>query len=367
MYKVEIVTKQDALTEAALERRRRLEAERKQRIFDTKTRVMGLDLAALNAQVDERRSERQRDAQRDAAFAHAAHDTAVLLDVLDRETSALRRQQLREQNAFHQEQIRQRPAPSADPHPHEALDHVAALQRFDGEDERQRERKRLQAEQNRVWAQEQQYAKQQAREAERAREREAEALDAAIAAQQQLLSHAYESQRQQQQREQQALNAQLAVQRRAEEHAQREQQRQMERDEVERAINSALLTESAGRPTVTASGRAVRMDHYKGMTDAEIAEIARERDRQYAQQQQQQLAERRQQEEEAHQQNDLARGMALLHREQERLRRERSLETRRENERLAMEARQKRLAERSDLLVNREKDTYYTYWNQSSR
>lgn len=66
MYKVDLPI--DQSIEMAVERRRSAEKARKARIFNTRVRVMGLDLDALNLQVQERKHQQLTERQRDSAF-----------------------------------------------------------------------------------------------------------------------------------------------------------------------------------------------------------------------------------------------------------------------------------------------------------
>lgn len=66
MYKVDLPV--DQSTEKSVERRRSAETARKDRIFNTRLRVMGLDLDALNQQVLEKKHQQNVEMQRDKAF-----------------------------------------------------------------------------------------------------------------------------------------------------------------------------------------------------------------------------------------------------------------------------------------------------------
>ncbi|KAJ8017068.1 hypothetical protein DPEC_G00013940 [Dallia pectoralis] len=66
MYKVDLWL--DNSADVAVERRRAAEAVRQARIFNTRQRVMGLDLQALEQQVEERRGREEMEAQREKAF-----------------------------------------------------------------------------------------------------------------------------------------------------------------------------------------------------------------------------------------------------------------------------------------------------------
>lgn len=66
MYKVDLPV--DQSIEKAAERRRSAETARKARIYNTRHRVMGLDLDALNKQVQEKKHQQNMELQRDKAF-----------------------------------------------------------------------------------------------------------------------------------------------------------------------------------------------------------------------------------------------------------------------------------------------------------
>ncbi|XP_008288851.1 RIB43A-like with coiled-coils protein 1 [Stegastes partitus] len=66
MYKVDLPV--DQTVEQAVERRRAAETARKSRVFNTRLRVMGLDLDALNQQVQEKKHQQDMEKQRDQSF-----------------------------------------------------------------------------------------------------------------------------------------------------------------------------------------------------------------------------------------------------------------------------------------------------------
>jgi len=65
MYKVDLPLDQ---TIKAVERRRSAETARKARVFNTRLRVMGLDLDTLNHQVQVKKHQQDMEKQRDKAF-----------------------------------------------------------------------------------------------------------------------------------------------------------------------------------------------------------------------------------------------------------------------------------------------------------
>ncbi|XP_038578509.1 RIB43A-like with coiled-coils protein 1 [Micropterus salmoides] len=83
MYKVDLPV--DQSIEMAVERRRSAETTRRARIFNTQLRVMGLDLDALNQQVQEKKHQQNIEMQRDKAFdkLRKYHDEALLQQDID--------------------------------------------------------------------------------------------------------------------------------------------------------------------------------------------------------------------------------------------------------------------------------------------
>ncbi|CAL8323580.1 unnamed protein product [Merluccius merluccius] len=85
MYKMALPG--DDSTEVAVERRRAAEAERKARIFNTRSRVMGVDLDTLDHQVAERQLQRDAERQQEKHLEHLrrSQDIALLQQVREEE------------------------------------------------------------------------------------------------------------------------------------------------------------------------------------------------------------------------------------------------------------------------------------------
>lgn len=66
MYKVDLPV--DQSIKKAVERRRSAETARKTQIFNTRLRVMGLDVDALNKKVEEKKHRQNMEMQQDKAF-----------------------------------------------------------------------------------------------------------------------------------------------------------------------------------------------------------------------------------------------------------------------------------------------------------
>lgn len=66
MYKLDLPI--DLKEAAAIERRRNQEEQRKARIFNSKTRMIGVDEQALQQQIKDRKQQEERDRSRHEAF-----------------------------------------------------------------------------------------------------------------------------------------------------------------------------------------------------------------------------------------------------------------------------------------------------------
>ncbi|XP_040009017.1 RIB43A-like with coiled-coils protein 1 [Xiphias gladius] len=103
MYKVDLPV--DQSIEKAVERRRSAEIARKARIFNTRLRVMGLDLDALSQQVQEKKHQQNIERQRDKVFdklREYQNDVLIQEDIDEREKRAALHTDLAQYWATHQ-------------------------------------------------------------------------------------------------------------------------------------------------------------------------------------------------------------------------------------------------------------------------
>eukprot|EP00696_Hemimastix_kukwesjijk_P005260 gnl/Hemi2/16702_TR5601_c0_g3_i1.p1 gnl/Hemi2/16702_TR5601_c0_g3~~gnl/Hemi2/16702_TR5601_c0_g3_i1.p1 ORF type:complete len:369 (-),score=143.77 gnl/Hemi2/16702_TR5601_c0_g3_i1:153-1259(-) len=169
----------------AIERRRELEAERKKRIFDPRTRQMGVDKTGLDAQVDEKRRLREEEQQRNALHDQALIAADAQAQAIQKDVERQRRAVLQETNKFRQEQqtFSQRrefdlndprakskdiPARLDDEDPRLG---ASSLQKFRGEDLSAKERSRIQQSQQKDWVTQQVAEKMQRQRDENDQER----------------------------------------------------------------------------------------------------------------------------------------------------------------------------------------------------
>lgn len=168
-----------------IERRRRLEEERKMRIFNAKQRTIGVDRQALELQIQEKEMAKEMERQRDQAFADRLLVTEQRVQLMDRDVQRARKdatmsvQAYREQ--MQQKQMRKewdlndpltlrkdKPARTSDD---DAMIGPASLQKFSGEDLEYGNRVRKQQQQQAMWVVEQMAEKQAQIDNEREMER----------------------------------------------------------------------------------------------------------------------------------------------------------------------------------------------------
>ncbi|KAG5462057.1 MAG: RIB43A-domain-containing protein [Olpidium bornovanus] len=166
MYKVEIIAEPDAQDLAVLRRRER-EEQRKRRIFNPKLRVIGIDVKALEEQIEAKNRRKLLNDLRDKNFESAVTNNNTILEVLEKRALRARREQLQEINKYRLANQRQEyrreydlNMPSKQRNELLKMDGytdngapppVSGLQGFGGEDKEAAERARLQKEQMKVW------------------------------------------------------------------------------------------------------------------------------------------------------------------------------------------------------------------------
>ncbi|KAM4663011.1 RIB43A-like with coiled-coils protein 2 [Discoglossus pictus] len=167
MYKVDLPPE---LKEAsAIERRRNREQQRQSRIFNARYRTIGVDVATLDRQVQERRAREEIEKARDEAFdanRQQCDKVALMLEKRQEEVTKSIDQAVQDFREWHQQPEGRREFDLYDPEalkkdrPARVCDDdprcgPASLQKFAGEDLSEKERKRMQMELYRKWLTEQ--------------------------------------------------------------------------------------------------------------------------------------------------------------------------------------------------------------------
>lgn len=303
MYNTSFALKKDLKEAAIIERRRLNEEERKQRIFDARRRIIGVDCQALNEQCKEKQAieEKKRDTER--KFLEEQKRQTVVASIkeqqLHQESLELKKQinefRLKVQKPEYRRDYdlydplakqKELPARVSDTDPRLT---VSSAQIFDGEDLTAQDRKRLQIEQQRAWL-EQQIAER--KQAEEARKR-AESIEyqAMIARENRTL----ELQRQERKAKSQIhtavveYNLALASERK---HHIAIEKRKEEEDNLAEQINhitSEMLTESLDAVDSSFGRHRVVPYTYRRMTEEESQKILEERQRQVLELQQKRI------------------------------------------------------------------------------
>eukprot|EP01137_Pigoraptor_chileana_P033701 Opistho-2@24993 len=167
MYKLDLPI--DYAERAAIERRRSLEAERKRRIFDARTRTIGVDVHGLNEQLYDKRNVEQIDAERDYAITNEIlrnDRVAQLMEVRHQKEVRRLNEAIDDFRLMQQTKDRRREWDLNDPDakrkdkPARVDDAdercgVSSIQKFTGEDLRHDERAKVQQSQFRDWIEQQ--------------------------------------------------------------------------------------------------------------------------------------------------------------------------------------------------------------------
>jgi len=379
MYKLDLPV--DMRESAAIERRKQREFERQSRIFNASVRTIGVDLQALEQQVQERKNREEQERRRDAAFAAdmTRNDKIIMLMEKRRENDIRALEEC--VNKFRQEhqqpesrrefdiydpegKKKDKPARVSDDDPRCG---ISSMQKFLGEDLNDVERKKLQQAQLRAWSEQQ--------SAERA-------LEAAKCARadhlHDLKSLELDQRAMQLERDEMACrrnlnlatkeyNLALARERCANEDNAKRQAQEDNFTEISNQVFSDMLTENPSVATSAFGSHRVITDRWKGMSPAEVNDVRN------TQHEQIEEAKRIREEEELNEKewenNRLAQAHTaiIMERQQERLRRELNKQQAEENLRLATSQKQRKEYMDKELYTNDPTSAYFTQFNTSSR
>ncbi|TPX61834.1 hypothetical protein PhCBS80983_g00775 [Powellomyces hirtus] len=352
MYKVEILS--DNLRDAAILRRKNLDEERKQRIFDPKIRVLGIDVRALEDQIRTKNEMKKVEKEREVAFDKTMRHTNAILQHLDAEAIAQNRAQLKSLNHYrvmNQQPSQRRDYDLYDPkalksdRPARVGDDderigLSSCQRFEGEDLASAQRKRLQKEQMKTWSQEGVWERRAKKFEEAEEKRLYEKYQNDVDQKVITLQNAVKDARAEQARADKEYNWQLAELKRQREAEERRYDEEQNVAEINRQVNGNFLTE---HPDVfnIGGGHQVRVDMFKGMTEEQKRYIHQVQEKQRAEAEARREEQKREEERIARQEACNIRAAMLLEREKARQVREEAVELREENKRKAEEFKMK--------------------------
>jgi len=282
----------ESRSQLAVQRRREAEEERKARLLDPKARTIGIDVDALNRQVEEKRLRHLEEQGKDVESDRQALLVAERGMLLERQVELQRRQRSCDDaaynHAYQRKQFRREfdlsnpdnlkndlPVRIGDEDPRLG---VSSVQVFHGEDPDYGDRVSLQRKQQRDWCVAQMNEKIESKD-------QAKVSDRVFAArQQEYLSRAVEldSIQSRQGKEKRLVsdefNHAMVVQKKEEERQKLLQEASEEIEELRCNLDSALLSEL--HPPSALGPHRKRADHYKGMSGDEVVSIYMEQERQ---------------------------------------------------------------------------------------
>ena len=364
----------------ALQRRRREETERKQRFFDPRTRILGVDVQFLDEQLNQKKILQSMDEQRSEAFEKASGEHRQVLDFLEKKREMERRSYALEIDQVRKEQ--QQPAMRRewdlnDPKMlkkelparvgnQDARNTSSGLQKFDGEDLDEQTRRHRQKEQVKVWTQEQLFEK---TERKRQEMEESGRYDQFVVSMTRSLA-ALEKEQQHQKvlkaKEDKDFNHRMAEENKQRKLNDKKKETEANILEIQSQLDGTFLCE---RPDVynIGHGHKARVDNYKGMTNAERIEVRQLQEDQREQTRARKEGELREQESWAFQEAAFNRAQLLMEREKERRQKETARQLLRENQNKSAEDKQKRQYMDNVVYTNKPTEDYFGQFNTSSR
>mmetsp|Transcript_64830 Transcript_64830/g.115339 ORF Transcript_64830/g.115339 Transcript_64830/m.115339 type:complete len:375 (-) Transcript_64830:715-1839(-) len=285
-----------------LAKRRTIEQARTAKILDDKTRMMGINTRDLDTQVAEKARIRQW--QKDEQDLHA--NQLIQLDkhccLIDAELQSLRRQKAKEINEYRKGYQRREQRREWDLNDPRSLGRDAptrigdcdirlgpsSIQMFEGEDVTKPERKKIMAQQVRVWTQQQVDEKDVRKWAEYEDRKEWEDAEEDMNQKAHEMAKALATERRRIAEETALYNKSLSEQQKMQMHRDKFREQQANMAEIQQALDSDLLTESLA-PTVNSNNpHRYKPDHMKGLLPSHRQQIQDEQE-----QQRQNNAERR--------------------------------------------------------------------------
>lgn len=379
MYKLDLPV--DMKESAAIERRRNRELQRQSRIFNARVRTIGIDLNALNEQVQDRTRREVEEERRHNAFAADMTRNDKITILLQKRQEHDMRELNKAVNEFRQSHQqpdgrrefdlndpdslkKDKPARVSDDDPRCG---VASLQKFVGEDLNGKARGKLQQEQAREWIKQQTNEKDQAFANQKyadhlydlkAREMDQRACELASAEAdcRRAINMATKD-----------MNQALARERKAKEDAEKQQEQDDNFTEISNSVFGDMLTENPDVAQSAFGPHRVIADRWKGMTPAQQAEIRRIRQAQMEEKERLKQEEEEQEKEYSRLRLTQAKAGIIAERAIERKKKEIEKDKADENRRLAAEQRAKMDYLDSEVYTNPPTAAYFMQFNTTSR
>ncbi|XP_055532286.1 RIB43A-like with coiled-coils protein 2 [Wyeomyia smithii] len=375
------INHQDRKEAAAIERRRQYEEARRQRIFNARQRIIGVDTIALEQQLKEKHDIQQNVREQQRKIEDEQRRQNQVIQLKHREQQLLRQQLETEINQFRA--LSQKPEQSRDfdlfdpnylkkSQPARVGDYdprltVSGAQKFDGEDLSQKERIQLQKQQQRSWLEQQIREK---RKAEMDRIAAEHFLEETLQAREQRVCQLAAEERCSRHRIQQAINQYNHHLKQQQDWNLNQQKRAEQEDnqaEIYNHLTSDILTENPDVAKSSLGPNRIIPYAYKGMSTEELQQIRENQEKQREE------LHRRQKEETATKMawdkltNDFDRMVLAKERELNRNRRQLAGKIGHDNFRLSNEQQQKLDHLNQTVYQNRPTMEYFNQFNTSSR
>ncbi|KAL4227175.1 Protein Tax-1 [Mactra antiquata] len=379
MYKLDLPV--DYKESAAIERRRNMEEQRKSRIFNAKTRTIGVDLQALQQQINDKKQQEDYEKRRADAFATDSIRNDKISQLLEK-----RQQQdvfelnraLNEFRSLHQQPDSRREFDLYDPDylkkdkPARVSDDdprcgISSLQKFEGEDLNSKARNKYQQEQLREWSIEQKRERDQAKrnqdQADRLYELKMKELDLRAME----LQKAEEDCRRNINVATADYNNALKREREEKDRLHKQQELDDNMTEIANHVFGDVLTENPAVAQSAFGPHRVITDRWKGMSPQQLEDIRQQQEKQRLEKER--LAQEQKLRDIEHDRQRVANARAgmLLEREHDRKREELNRRMADENRRLAQEQTSHKEFLDKEVYTNPPTASYFMQFNTSTR
>lgn len=379
MYKLDLPI--DYREASAIERRRNQEEQRKSRIFNAKTRLIGIDLQGLEVQNNDRKQMEEMECQRAEAYAKDAirnDKISQMLEARQNHDNVELNKALNEFRELHQQPsnrrefdlydpeylLKDKPARVSDDDPRLG---PSSLQKFDGEDLNNKARTKFQQEQLREWSEAQKRERDQAeanqKKADRLYELKMKELDQRAME----LQAAEEDCRRAIDQATKDYNAAQARENDARQNLKKQQELDDNATELANHIYGDVLTENPAVAQSAFGPHRVIPDRWKGMSPEQVADIRRTQDIQRKENERKRQEEALRDAEYERQSAANARAGMLLEREKDRRERDLKNQLAGENKRLSNEQNSHKDYMNQEVYTNEPSAAYFMQFNTTTR
>lgn len=377
----QLTTERDRLEAERISRRRLQERQRKDRIFDTKSRIFGLDCDFLDEQVAAKQRQKDEEMRREKEFQEIEQRKAEELAELDRQELEFKRKVEEETNLFRQENQKKESTREFDLNDKNLLKKelpprvsdsdpwlsVSGAQKFAGEDLSHSQRVKAQKEEQRLWLQRQMEEKRRQAEENKRRDRSIFTAIIATANQQDQRAAMDVLKKNELSRENAEFNQRLAKQRTSQKMSEKLAEEKDNLAEIYNHLSSDILTENP-ETAKSALGRNRKVQYmYRGMSKAEAESYRQAQLRQQEESMRKIHSEREMEKKWADLENSNHRRDELEARQMDRMMKNEALDLKDENENLARLQLTEKAAMNREMTENKPTEEYFQQFNTTSR